>query len=190
MKVATRALGFASAACLLVVQHTAAWAQSSQGIAVDYVPVTATVTSVPTLSEWGMIVLSVLLAAVALYILRGNKGGKPLAALILASSLALGGLGGHGLLSEAHALGVTSSDCPTDGQLCYVTVASGGTVTVKTINLDVAITNNTGIAQRITGIRVLSETDQIRTPTLTPQCTASLVLQAGARCYVNNNSSA
>ncbi len=190
MNVTTRTLRLVGAGFLLAALQSVSFAQSLQGIAVTYLPAATATTAIPTLSEWGLIGLSLLLAVVAVYALRAGKGAKPLAAVMLASSLALGAIGSGNLVGEAQAAGVTNASCPVDGQLCYMTVASGGTVTVETVNSDVAVINNTGVAQTITGVVELTSWDHIYPTVLTPQCTVSLVLQPGATCYIYNNSSA
>ncbi len=188
MKMAIKKMGLATAAVMLATQQTVAFAQQVSGIAVTYAPGTST--SIPTLSEWGMIGLGLLLAVVAVYTLRGKTGGKPLASVILAFVLAFGGLSGNNLIGEAQAAGVISADCPVDGQLCYMTNAAGGTVTTRTINRDIRITNSTGLAQTITGISTLSQWDVIGTPqspSSVPHCTVTTTLQPGASCYIFNN---
>ena len=77
----------------LAVGQTLAMAQ----VVVTYGP---DVTSVPTLSEWGMIIMSMLLAVVAGITMRKKAGSKTVA------SIALAALASFGAFSESKWLGV------------------------------------------------------------------------------------
>lgn len=188
MKISSKRLGLTLMVGTLSALPVAAVAQATQGILITYTPNAAvTATSVPTLSEWGMLGLSLLLAAVALYAIRNKTGGKPLAAIILAIGLATGGYNNQKVMSIANAA-LVNPDCPAALQ-CYMQ-AAGGTINAVDPGLvsDIAITNNSGVAQTVTSVTpVDSRWDQIRTPVNTPQCVAALVVPSGTSCYVRVN---
>src|ERR1035437_4589676 len=169
MKVAFKKFGLAATAIVLATQQSAALA----AIIITYAPVTTA--SIPTLSEWGMLGLSILLAAVAVYTMRNKGGGKPLASDILACALALGGFSGNKLIGEANASAPSAS--------FYMSNPAGGTVTTIEIRVLTDITNTSGVAQTITGMAVTpgSSNALSKIGTLLP-CTVGLVVQPGGIC--------
>ncbi len=97
MKTLSKILGLTVTAVALAIQQTAAIAQQAREIDVDYSPIA---TPIPTLSQWALMGLSLLLAAVAIYALRNRAGGKPLASVILVFAVTLGGLSGRNLIER------------------------------------------------------------------------------------------
>ncbi len=187
MNAALKRFGPAAAAIVLATSQTVAFAQqSSWGILVTYAPVTAA--PIPTLSEWGMAGLSLILAAVAIYALRNRAGGKPLASVMLAIALALGGLHGNNLMGEAKA--ITNADCPVNDLACPMVNAGGGSITSQRYRSDVAIENQTGVAQTITGVSAISPSDNSDPPDASPRCVVGLVVLPTARCYIFNSGGA
>lgn len=102
----------AAALAVLAMSQTAAMAQ----VVVTYGP---DVASVPTLSEWGMIIMSVLLAVVAVIAMRKNAGSKTVMSITLAAMMSFGVAGGSKWISHAWANGFTtySMSAGTDGRL-------------------------------------------------------------------------
>ncbi len=177
MKKVFKNLGFAATAIVLVTQQTAAFA----AIVITYAP--GTTASVPTLSEWGFMGLSILLAALAVHTLRNKSGGKPLAAVLLASALALGGFSGDKLVGEANAF-VINPDCPSQYS-CSMSNAAGGTVTTSGTGDQTTIANNTGVAQTVTNIALTNGSFNSLPDIFTqPPCALGLTLQPAGRCYV------
>lgn len=150
MNIAFKKLGLVAAAIVLTGQQTMAWAQPVPTIVVTYAPA-GTAASIPTLSEWAMLGLSLILAAIAVYTLRKKGGAKPLASVILAFGLALGGIGGNRFIGEANAVVGWSAECST-WAACSMLNAAGGTVTTGPTGVQVTITNLTGVAQTVTGV--------------------------------------
>lgn len=182
MKVAFKNSGLAAAAIVLAIQQTTAFAQSIQEIDISYSPGTAT--SIPTLSEWAMLGLSLLLAAIAVYKLRNRAGGKPLASVILASAIALGGVSGSNLMGRADAAPTWSAECSSD-IACSMSNANGGIVYILSngCNNTVTITNSTGITQTVTQVSYLGGATR-GNPGAGPECVASQVLGNGSYCTV------
>jgi hypothetical protein len=177
--------GLPLAAVVLAMQHGLAQAQS---IGITYAPVNAT--SIPTLSEWAMLGLALLLAAVAIFNLRNKTGGKPLASIILVTALALGGMTGNKLMEDANAMvqqpsqscNITVSGDPWGP--CNLTSVSGGTIYTYVAGIDVPITNTTAAAQKITAV-VFNSYFGVATPLTQPQCVPGVtVLQPQGTCYV------
>ncbi len=186
MNTVFRKFGVAALALMLLTQQSVAWAQvaNPRGIVVAYSP-TAGI-AVPTLSEWAMLGLALLMAAVAVYMLRNKAGGKPLASVILVSALALGGLNGSKLMADASAAGLLSPDC-SDFTHCSMTRAAGGTVTTgEYVCGEVSVANNTGVSQTVTGISATGASVTIDTTFVStlPHCAASLVVPVGSACAV------
>jgi hypothetical protein len=186
MNTVFKKIGFAFATMMLLTQQTVSWAQvaNPRGIVVAYSP-TGGSTSVPTLSEWAMLGLALLMAAVAVYMLRNKSASKPLASVILVSALALGGLNGSKLMSDASAAGLLSPDC-TDYTHCSMTHAGGGTVTTgEYVCGVVTITNATGVSQTVTGLSIVGvATIDTAFGGVLPHCAASLVVPSGSACAV------
>jgi len=149
------------------------WAGTPTGI-IDYGPLSAA-SSVPTLGEWSLLLLALLVAVVAYRALRGRVNGRLLTHLLLGGGLLAGGLiGGHWVQSvQAKGVATLSMD-----------QAGGGTVEVTDTNVAVPVMNTSGVAQKITGMRLTSESLSWGNPDETPRCDIGVVVQAGATCYV------
>ncbi len=181
-----RKIGLAAGTVTLAMQQTAAWGQS---VDITYAPVNAT--SVPTLSEWALLGLALLLAAAAAHMLRNKTGGKPLASVLLAFALTLGTLSGHQLIGEANAVVFTPcvnpSGNPADPNVvCSLSSASGGVIHVVNAGSNVPVTNVTGVPQQVVSVLATSYF-AVGTPTLAPgevQCVAGLVVAPSGICYV------
>ena len=132
-------------------------------------------TSVPTLSEWAMLLLVLLLAAFAVYTLRKKGAGAgPLASVLLVSALALGAMTGEKLIGHANAI--------TRIVLATMSNPAGGTVSPPILSgIETEVANGSGVVQTITGVTPASS--PITTPGHTT-CTVSLVVQPGASCWV------
>jgi len=128
----------------------------------------ATPASIPTLSEWGMLILSVLMVVAAVVSLRKKAGNKTLASVALLSALVLGGFAGDKVIGSANAIIIGMSN------------PAGGTITP--FNYDgtqVPVWNDSGVAQMIVSI-----TPTVLVPTTSPTCTTNLVVPAGGSCYI------
>ncbi|HPK32350.1 MAG TPA: midcut-by-XrtH protein, partial [Ottowia sp.] len=97
---------------------SAAYAGSAPGGVVGYAPGSV---AVPTLSEWTLIGLGLLLAALAYRVLRARGHGRLLANLLVVGGAALVGVGGHSLIGSAKAKMFTEVE---------MTAASGGAINV------------------------------------------------------------
>lgn len=133
---------------------------------VTYVP--GDTAAIPTLSQWALIALSMLMAAWAYRALRAKAGGRPLASLLL-----------MGALSLAVASGQVGA--PVQAVAYQFSQAAGGIVLVVPTG-ESDITNTSGVAQRITAVTAGSAT--VSPAVGIPQCVAGLVVAPGAVCYV------
>ena len=156
------------------------------GVAVPPAPISgiftyapATTTAVPTMSEWGLVAMVLLLAVVAYRALRNHMGGKPLASLVLAGALGLGMASGMPMLRPAVAI-----VAPTQISL---TTAAGGFAGFNAIGptyLYLEVVNNSGVPQRITGMEVEAPYSFVDSGN-TPQCVVGLSLSVGGKCYIS-----
>ncbi len=183
MKAHRKIVGLLAAGLGLLAVQIVALAQSVGGILITYGP--ASPTPIPTMSQWAMLGLTLLLAGVAVYTLRRKRLGKPLGSVMLALALALGGVQGNYLIRHAEAV-VLTPDCPEVAIECFMINAAGGTVNVFALFSDVKVMNISGVAQTIIGITAILPSDVIGTPESTPQCVVGLTLQPGESCYVHN----
>ena len=150
---------------------SAAYAGSAPGGVVGYAPGSV---AVPTLSEWTLIGLGLLLAALAYRVLRARGRGRLLANLLVVGGAALVGVGGHSLIGSAKAKMFTEVE---------MTAASGGAINVPYVNETIEVLNSTPVAQTITSVAPVggaTESD----PGNTPRCTVGLQVPASSVCYV------
>ena len=158
----------------LAAASAAGYAQSSEGGVITYAPTTST--SVPTLSEWGMVAMALLLAVLAYRLLRDRLGGKPLASVVLAGALGLGLVSGVPGVRSAAAVVIVPS--------VSLSNSAGGTANVTQRGLNL-VTNTSGVLQTITQMQASegwvfeSEFDN------SPICQVGTVLSVGDSCYVN-----
>jgi hypothetical protein len=128
-------------------------------------------TSVPTLSEWALLTLVLLMAAFAVYTLRKRGAGAgPLASVLLVSALALGGIAGNKMLNDARATPRSA-----------MTSDSGGTVTPSPSTnpgVEYEVRNNTHVPQTITGVSPASNTTSGIT------CAPGVVVPVNGSCFV------
>lgn len=137
------------------------WAQS-----IGYAPATS---SVPTTSEWGLMLLALALASVAAYALR-KQGAKALSVLFLAMAFLMATASEKGWLNTALATpGFTMSE------------DNGGTIDLSGYSgcSEFPVRGHPTIAMRI-----LSVTPPSQTPTTSPTCEPGLVVNADGVCYM------
>lgn len=99
-------------AVLAAMTQTVAMAQSLQ-VVVSYGP--ANIASVPTLSEWGLMIMGVVLAGVALHAIRKNASSKTIMSLALSAVVLLGTGLGNQTLQSAWAVLAPKMDNPAGG---------------------------------------------------------------------------
>lgn len=161
-------------AALAIVQ-TAAMAQSSP-VTVAYGP---DVASVPTLSEWGMIVMAVVLAVVAVIAMRRGAGSKAVLSIALAAMVSFGALSEFKWLGVAWANGYDTFN---------MTSATGGQLSVVTARGFAYVNNNTPTPQRIISITpqylpALPVDDK-------PGCVPGLLVAPGTACALRTSGDA
>ena len=146
---------------------------------ITYAP--GAVSAVPTLSEWGLLAMALLLVLMAYRVLRNQLGGRPLASFVLAGALGLGMVSGEHALRSAYAIVVLP--------VVSLTSASGGSVNVVSYGLS-QVTNDSGVPQTITSMVATGENRYFSTEfEATPPCAVGQVVAPAASCYVYVNSS-
>lgn len=121
----------------LAVSQTTAMAQPAP-VTITYGP---EITSVPTLSEWGMIIMAAVLAVVAVIAMRKGAGSKTVMSLAVAATVAFGG--GAYSIKDALAIAI---------QPLSMTSQSGGTIQVDGGSQPTPVVNNTTVRQKILSI--------------------------------------
>lgn len=133
-----------------------------------YAPATAS--AVPTLSEWGMVVLSVLMAFIAIQTAR-KGGSRVLSALLAVGALAVGLGGEQAIVRTAQAIVFQES----------MATASGDSISLVGYNAGnlVTINGHPTIPMRIVSVNPASDTTAPSSPT----CAVGLVVSAAGSCY-------
>ncbi len=155
---------------LLGLVASSTYAGSAPGGVVGYAPGSV---AVPTLSEWTLIGLGLLLAVLAYRVLRARGHGRLLANLLVMGGAAAVGVGGHSLVGNANAVAYQVD----------MTSATGGALQVTWTNVTYTVSNATAVTQTITSISAVGgafESD----PMTTPRCTVGLQVSASSVCYV------
>ncbi|WP_343734954.1 midcut-by-XrtH protein [Acidovorax sp.] len=147
----------------LVLAQTAAIAQT---VTVSYSPVS----SVPTLSEWALATMAVVLAAVALYAMRKGAHSKVIVSLALGAFGFWGAGAGRPVVQSAWALSFPVMDNPAGGVTTPLPLFSG----------IVPINNTTNVPLRI--ISVSDTSVQNATGTT---CQPGSVVPVGASCNLD-----
>ncbi|KAB2968865.1 midcut-by-XrtH protein [Zoogloea sp.] len=133
-----------------------------------YAPATAT--AVPTLSEWGMIGLSALMAFVAIQTAR-KGGSRVLSALLAVGALAVGMGGEQAVIRTAQAIVFQESMATEAGGTISLTgYAAGNLVTIQ---------GHPTIPMRIVSVNPASDTTTPSSPT----CAVNLIVSAAGACY-------
>jgi hypothetical protein len=145
---------------------------------ITYVPMPAPVPT-PTLSPTGMVLLSLVLAAVAYFLLRKSKAGRFLASIAAVSVAPIVATAGLTAVRDASAV-VSSS--------VLLTSSTGGIADVYGIG-DFQVQNATSVPMLLTAIQGFSSSSyqcSLGTPSSSPQCVpGSTVLQPNGVCYVH-----
>ncbi len=159
--------------CLLAAAALAgsglAQAGTVPGGAIDYGPLAA---AVPSLSEWSLALMALLLAVVAYRVLRGRVGGRLMSNLLVAGAAVAAGFSGVGLVREAEALSAVDVNMSS---------TSGGTLNGT---FWTRLNNTTGIPLRIIDIRTNRGVIIESPPPDSPECTIGTVVAPGARCNI------
>ncbi len=160
-------------AAMVLLLGSSAWAGTAPGGSVDYGPLPGA-TSVPTLGEWTLVLLALLLAVVAYRALRGRVNGRLLSNLILAGGAAT--VVGHGAIQEAEALVLNEVNMSAPG---------GGTVSGTYV---MQLTNTSGVPLQIKAIRPNEGVSIVAPPEENlPECTVNAVIAPSAKCSVYFN---
>ena len=170
MTTLTRRLVLTVAGFMLAALQSVASAVPAETLwTIVYAPATPA-SSIPTLSEWGMLILSVLMVVGAVVSLRKKAGNKTLASVALLSALVLGGFAGDKVIGSANAI----TPAPV------MSNPAGGTITPFYYDgTELPVTNTSGVAQMIVSI-----TPTVPVSTTSPTCTTNLVVPAGGSCYI------
>lgn len=166
-------IGFVAAASNLLLWGVApsAWAGSPIPAYIDYGPLAPT--SVPTLGQWALLLLALLLGVIAYRTLRGRTNGRLLTPLLLGGALVAWAVAGGGGLRSAQA---------DDWREIYLSQAAGGSEPTEYNHTKVL--NTSGVAQQIKALRIVREDIYWGVPSSSPPCTVGLVLQPNSFCYL------
>lgn len=158
----------------LLLIGSASWAgMGTAGGAIDYVPLASSVAAVPTLGEWMLVLVALLISVVAFRGLRGRVNGRLLSNMVLAGGALAATLAGHGLIQEVKA------DMAIDEQNMYS--PSGGTVTGTYWT---RLTNTSGVPLKIKAIRPNVESRVVSPPPESPECTVNSIVSPGEKCDI------
>ncbi|MDP3521384.1 MAG: midcut-by-XrtH protein [Hydrogenophaga sp.] len=149
--------------------HTLAMSQ----VVVTYAP---DIASVPTLSEWGMVIMAAVLATVAVLAIRKGAHSQTLLSLALAALVSYGAFSGSLWGGSAWANGFTTHN---------LTSASGGQLSVPTGPLFAYVLNGTDRPQRI-----ISIAPQYGPPAAVddkPACVPGMVLAPNMACALRTS---
>ena len=137
--------------------------------------------SIPTLSDWGLIIMAAIMAVVAYRELRKSKRGQPLASLAALGILGLAAFVNNG----------SSWDARADLVLGTVSISdANATQVVMSVNNIYEVTNTSGVTVQITGVIPSSSStvgdipSEVQYDAYRPICTVGSSLAAGAKCYV------
>lgn len=162
-----------SLAGALFLLTSQAWAGTAGG-SITYEPLAAA--SVPTLGEWSVTLMALLVAVIAYRALKGRVGTRFLANLAMAGGALASVVAGHGWIREAQA----AAGYPE----LSMTQASGGTV--SNIPTGTAkIFNHTSVPQKIVAVTPVFGSTVTPPGAESPVCEVNLVLDGDAHCYVN-----
>lgn len=153
----------------LAVGHSVAMAQPVD-IFVTYGP--AGVASVPTLSEWGMIIMAIMLAGAAVYAMRKNANSKSIMSIGLAALAMAGAAGGNNILNEAWSISASEMTAPT-----------GGSISVPVTGGVVPVTNATQVPLKIISVTPNSVQNAAQTT-----CMPGVIVTPGGTCNVDTGS--
>lgn len=157
----------------LLLSGTATWAAAVPGGSIDYGPLSTGVAAVPSLSEWMLVLLGLLLAVVAYRALRGRVNGRLLSNLTLAGGALAATVAGHGVIQDAQA------DLVADEQ--NMSSPSGGTVTGTNW---VQLTNTSGVPLKIKAVRP-NEGFRVVSPPELPECDVDVIVLPGNKCNIH-----
>lgn len=133
----------------------------------------AGVQSVPTLSEWGLIAMALLVAVMAYRALRSVLPRQPLAVLFLAGVLGMSMFGNTELMLKAMAETTDS----------FLYEPEGGVFGIGNKTGEVRLVNGTAAPQQIKRMESRNA-HSLSIPSQSPPCEVGTVLQKDAACYL------
>ena len=140
---------------------------------VDYAPL-PNAAAVPTLGEWTLILMALLMAVVAYRVLRGRVNGRLLSNAVLAGGAVAATIAGHGVVREVQAA-ITYADYE-------MSIPTGGTVEAE--STWIKLINTSGVPLQIKAIRLPSEAFEVVSPIeQSPECKTNLIVSPSASCY-------
>ena len=142
--------------------------------AIVYAPLSSAA-PVPTLGEWSLTLMALLLAVVAYRVLRGRVNGRLMTPLLLTGGLAAAGLAGHDLVGLAQAV------VPQ----VQFSQAAGGSVGVGVG--ETQIINTSGVPQQVTSMSTQPGYSFV-TPPGSPQCQVGTPVAPSGISYVEISS--
>ena len=136
---------------------------------ITYAPAAAAAApaGIPTLSEWGLIILAGVMAFAAFKAMRKGAAGRMFSILAFAA---------------AGAIGTAQFAAPTRAAPGTAFSEASGGVVIWTGVGEISIQNTSGVSQKITAINYSGGATP-QTPVGTPQCSVGLTLAPGATCY-------
>lgn len=157
----------------LLLVGSASWAGGvAPGGSVDYAPLTSSVSAVPTLGEWMLVLMALLVAVVAYRGLRGRVNGRLLSNLTLVAGALAAAAAGHGLVQEAKAI---------VADLENMSSPTGGTVMASYWT---QLTNTAGVPLKIIAIRPNPGSVVNSPPPDSPECTVGYVVSPTGKCNI------
>lgn len=154
----------AAALGVLAMTQTVSMAQS---VTITYGP---DVASVPTLSEWGMIIMAVVLAGFAAYAMRKNANSKTIVSLMLGAIGLLGAGLGHQVIHSTWALPAPQMTNPAGGVTTAIPLGIG----------NVSVQNTTNVP-----LRVITVSDPSVENAVGTTCKSGVVVPPSASCILN-----
>lgn len=157
----------------LLLCSQVAWAGvPGAGGSIDYGPIASSVAAVPTLGEWMLVLMALLLAVVAYRGLRGRVNGRLLSNLTLVGGALAAAAAGHGLVQEAKAIVADQENMSSP---------SGGTVVASNWT---QLTNTAGVPLKIIAIRPNPGSVVNSPPPESPECTVGYVVTPSNKCNI------
>ncbi len=149
----------------------AAWAGMGVGGTVVYAPLSNGVTAVPTLGEWMLVLMTLLVAVIAFRGLRGRVNGRLLSNLTLIGGTLAAAAASHGLIQEARAVDYDQVEM----------VAAGKT---ELLFDKTKLNNETNVPLRIISIQPNDWSIVSLSPQYSPQCAEGQTVAPGAFCHI------
>jgi hypothetical protein len=163
----------------------AAYSAPGPAVTIVYAPVAA-VDAIPSLTEWGVILLTLMILVIAYRHLRAKGRGNPVASILFVTASLIGIISNQDVIVRSAYASVLAFSSPSGGSTVVTSFPTDNGI-IPTVGQSFSsgeIPNTSGVTQKITSITGSSGSCFGSIDTTNSTCTVNNTYASGATCHV------